>query len=400
VGGAHQPDRAGVSHPDRSDSARWRWRAAPASLTLKNVTFTMRGGLRLVATWLALIVLAALLVILLHAAAMPAAFLLGPMIAAIIVSVSGAQARLPRFFIIAAQAILGCLIAAALDKELIDVIAAHWEIFVAFSIATIFITAVLGLWVTRSGWLPGTTAIWGLSPGAATAMVLLADEYGADKRMVAMMQYSRIVLVAFAAILLAKAVGQPSLPSHVATNGSLAEQWLTFPPLRSFVQTLALAASGVAIAIWSGKGSAALFVPAFAGAALQATGLIHVTVPSLLATLAFCSVGVYVGSSFTREVLVHSLRALPTMLLAILAMILLCGLLSLLLSELLPGTDALTAYLAMSPGGIDAAVIIASQTSVSLPLILASQFVRLLFVMAGAPPLAKWLARRHQRRTG
>lgn len=351
-------------------------------------------------TWLALIALASLLVILLRAAAMPAAFLLGPMIAAIIAAVSGARARLPRFFIIAAQAILGCLIAAALDSELISVIAAHWEIFVAFSIATILITAVLGLWVTRGGWLPGTTAIWGLSPGAATAMVLLADEYGADKRMVAMMQYSRIVLVAIVAIALAKAVGHPSLPSHVPAEGSLAAQWLTFPPLSSFVQMLALTACGVAVAIYSGKGSAALFIPAFGGAALQAAGLIHITVPPLLATLAFCSVGVYVGLSFTREVLVHSLRTLPTMLLAIGAMIVLCGLLSLLLSKLLPGTDPLTAYLAMSPGGIDAAVIIASQTSVSLPLILASQFVRLLFVIAGAPTLAKWLARRHQRRTG
>lgn len=359
----------------------------------------MRGGLRLVTTWLALIALASLLVASLRAADMPAAFLLGPMIAAIIVAVSGVRARLPRFFIIAAQAILGCLIAAALDSELIDVIAAHWEIFMTFSIATIVITAVLGVWVTRGGWLPGTTAIWGLSPGAASAMVLLADEYGADKRMVAMMQYSRIVLVALAAILLAKAVGHPSVPSHVSKAGSLTAHWLTFPPWVSFVEMLALAASGVAIAIYSGKGSAALFIPAFAGAALQAAGLIHITVPPLLATLAFCSVGVYVGLSFTREVLVHSLRALPTMLLAICAMILLCGLLSLPLAKLLPGTDPLTAYLAMSPGGIDAAVIIASQANVSLPLILASQFVRLLFVIAGAPALAKWLARRHRRRT-
>jgi membrane AbrB-like protein len=361
----------------------------------------MRGGLRLITTWLALIALASLLVILLRAAAMPAAFLLGPMIAAIIAAVSGARARLPRFFIIAAQAILGCLIAAALDSELIGVIAAHWEIFLAFSLATIFMTAVLGFWVTRGGWLPGTTAIWGLSPGAASAMVLLADEYGADKRMVAMMQYSRIVLVALAAILLAKVVGQPSPPSPVSTaSSSLTAHWLAFPALLPFIEMLALAASGAAIAIYSGKGSAALFIPAFGGAALQAAGLIHITVPPLLATLAFCSVGVYVGLSFTRDVLVHSLRTLPTMLLAIGAMILLCGLLSLLLSELLPGTDPLTAYLAMSPGGIDAAVIIASQTSVSLPLILASQFVRLLFVIAAAPTLAKWLARRHQRRTG
>jgi uncharacterized protein len=362
--------------------------------------FRMTGGMRLVTAWLVLIALAFLFVALLRAADMPAAFLLGPMIAAIIVAVSGVRARVHRFVIIAAQAILGCLIAAAINRELIDIIAAHWEIFVAFSIATIVITAVLGLWVARSGWLPGTTGIWGLSPGAASAMVLLADEYGADKRMVAMMQYSRIVLVALVAILLAKVIGHPGLPGHVPLASSPATHWLTFPPLLSLVEMLVLAAGSAAIAIYFGKGSVALFIPAFAGAALQAAGFVHITVPPLLATLAFCSIGVYVGLSFTREALIHSLRALPAMLVAILAMILLCGLLSLLLAELLPGTDPLTAYLAMSPGGIDAAVIIASQASVSLPLILAAQFVRLLFVIAGAPALAKWLARRHQRWMG
>jgi membrane AbrB-like protein len=359
----------------------------------------MNDGVRRVATWLALIALASLLIVLLRAADMPAAFLLGPMIAAIAIAVSGARARLPRFFIIAAQAVLGCLIAAALDDELVRVIAAHWEIFVAFSLATIVITAVLGVLVTRTGWLPGTTAIWGLSPGAASAMVLLADEYGADKRMVALMQYSRIVLVALAAILLAKAVGHPSLPTHATASGSLAVHWFALPPLVPFLEMLLLAASGIVIAVYFGKASAALFVPAFVGAALQAAGVIHIAVPPLPATLAFCVVGIYVGLSFTREVLVHSLRVMPAMLVAIVTMILLCGLLSLLFGNLLPGTDPLTAYLAMSPGGIDAAVIIASQASVSLPLILASQFTRLLFVIAGAPALAKWLARRQRRRT-
>jgi membrane AbrB-like protein len=359
----------------------------------------MDDRVRRLTTWLALIALASVLIFLLRSAEMPAAFLLGPMVAAIAVAVSGARARLPRFFIIAAQAVLGCLIAAALDDELAHVIAGHWEIFVAFSVATIVITAVLAVLVTRTGWLPGTTAIWGLSPGAASAMVLLAHEYGADQRMVAMMQYSRIVLVAIAAILWAKAVGHPSLPGHAIASGNLVTHWFTMPPLIPFLEMMLLAASGIAIAVYFGKASAALFVPAFAGAALQAMGVIHIAVPPLLATLAFCAVGIHVGLSFTREVLVHSLRVMPAMLAAILAMILLCGLLSLLFGQLLPGTDSLTAYLALSPGGIDAAVIIASQASVSLPLILASQFTRLLFVIAGAPTLAKWLAQRHQRRT-
>jgi membrane AbrB-like protein len=100
--------------------------------------------------------------------------------------------------------------------------------------------------------------------------------------------------------------------------------------------------------------------------------------------------------SFTRDVLLHCLRMLPSMLFAIVAMIAMCGLLSLLLTTLLPDTDPLTAYLAMSPGGIDTAVIIAAGTNVSLPLILSAQFVRLLVVIAAAPALARLAARWHQ----
>jgi uncharacterized membrane protein AbrB (regulator of aidB expression) len=47
-------------------------------------------------------------------------------------------------------------------------------------------TAALCLLIARRGWLPGTVAIWGLSPGAASAMVLLADQHGADRGVVAL----------------------------------------------------------------------------------------------------------------------------------------------------------------------------------------------------------------------
>lgn len=348
--------------------------------------------------WLSLILLSIALVIALSASHVPAALLLGPMLAAIIFAVGGSSIRLPRGFMIGAQAILGCLIAQAIDAQLIAIIGVHWELLVGFSLATMLIAAGLGWWITCAGWLPGTAAIWGLSPGAASSMVLLADDFGADRRMVTLMQYSRIALVALAAILVAKFIEHPSLPPAHAMPGGMTSQWLTLPPAVSIIETAALAAAAMALAIYFRKAALALFIPAFAGAAMQAAGLISISTPPLLAMLAFGLVGIYVGSSFDRQTLVHSLSALPKMLLAIVAMIVLCGLLSLAFCKLLPGTDPLTAYLALSPGGIDAAVIIAATTDVSLPLILASQFVRLVIVIAGAPALAKWLAHRHRQR--
>lgn len=338
------------------------------------------------------------LVFALNASHVPAALLLGPMLASIAFAVSGSNIRLPRGFTIGAQAILGCLIAQAIDADLVAVIGAHWQLLVGFSLATMLLAAGLGWWITRAGWLPGTVAIWGLSPGAASSMVLLADDFGADRRMVALLQYSRIALVALAAILVAKSIGHPSLPPTQEVSIAATSQWLELPPTMSLLETSALTAAGVAISILLRKASLALFIPAFAGAALQAAGWVQISTPPLLAALAFGAVGIYVGLSFNREMLLHSLSILPKMLLAVVTMIVLCGLLSLAFWKLLPGADPLTAYLALSPGGIDAAVIIATSTNVSLPLILASQFVRLLIVIAGAPALAKWLARRMEHR--
>jgi uncharacterized membrane protein AbrB (regulator of aidB expression) len=77
-------------------------------------------------------------------------------------------------------------------------------------------------------------------------------------------------------------------------------------------------------------------------------------------------------------------------------MMVMCGLLSLLLAVLVPNTDPLTAYLSMSPGGMDTAVVIATTTDVSLPLVLAAQLVRLLIVMIAGPSMAKVLAGWHR----
>jgi uncharacterized membrane protein AbrB (regulator of aidB expression) len=84
------------------------------------------------------------------------------------------------------------------------------------------------------------------------------------------------------------------------------------------------------------------------------------------------------------------------MLAAVVSMILLCALLSFLLALLVPKTDPLTAYLAMTPGGLDTAVIIAASANVSLPLVLAAQLMRLILVIVAGPEMARWIVRWHR----
>jgi membrane AbrB-like protein len=353
---------------------------------------------RRIAEWPLLLVSSVLLVSAMRAAQLPAALLLGPMIAAMGFALGGAKARLSRTFALGAQTVLGCLIAKSFNSGLLAVLASHWPTLIGLSAATLVMTAALGLLITRRGWLPGTAAIWGLSPGAASAMVLLADQHGADTRIVALMQYSRIILVAFAAVAVAQVLGHPGGSANPLVPSGGRSLWSLPMHELGFLEAIALALAGALSAKLTRRSSAALFVPAFGGAALQAAGLIEIDLPPLVPAIAFGVIGWYVGLSFTREAFAYCVNIFPRMMAAIVAMIVMCGLLSMLLAALVPNTDPLTAYLSMTPGGMDTAVVIAATTNVSLPLVLAAQMVRLIIVMIAGPSMAKAVAG-WQRRT-
>src|SRR5207237_1146383 len=82
----------------------------------------------------------------------------------------------------------------------------------------------LGWLLNRRRVLPGTTAIWGLSPGAATAMMVLAEAHGGDPRLVAFMQYLRVICVASLASLIAR--------FWIGSTGSIRSDQVDFPALR------------------------------------------------------------------------------------------------------------------------------------------------------------------------
>ena len=56
--------------------------------------------------------------------------------------------------------------------------------------------------------------------------------------------------------------------------------------------------------------------------------------------------------------------------------------------------DAVTAYLATSPGGADSVAIIAQATPVDVPFVMAMQVLRFVAVLVVGPPLARAVARR------
>ena len=106
--------------------------------------------------WLGLLALTVLLAAGFSALELPAALLLGPMVAGIVVALGGASIRLPDTPFVLAQAVVGCLIARAASPAVLPEFLAHWHLFSLVILA-------------------GTLASFNL-PAAGVAVILGVDE--------------------------------------------------------------------------------------------------------------------------------------------------------------------------------------------------------------------------------
>ena len=156
--------------------------------------------------------------------------------------------------------------------------------------------------------------------------------------------------------------------------------------------TLALAVGGALLGARSKISAGALLVPMFVGIVLSGTHLLTIVLPLPLMACCYTMIGWAIGLRFTREVLRYAAHALPRVIAAIFSLIALCGGLACVL-HWLTGADALTAYLATSPGGADSVAVIAAASKVDMPFVMAMQVARFLLVMAIGPAMARFVAR-------
>jgi uncharacterized protein len=318
----------------------------------------------------------------------PAALLLGPMIAAILLSVNGGMVRVPRLPYLGAQAIVGCLIARAISSDIVGAFLNEWPLFLGVVLAVIAASSALGWMMSRWRVLPGTTAVWGSSPGAATAMMLMAEAYGADVQLVAFMQYLRVVFVALAASLIARLWvnnAPDALPAAFVLFSAV--DW------PSFLETLAIAGVGAAVGSALRIPAGVLLGPAAIGATLHILGLAKIELPQWLLAASYALIAWNIGLGFTRRILRHASRALPQIVLSIFVLIAFCCGLAFLLVKII-GIDPLTAYLATSPGGMDSIAIIAASSKVDMSFVMALQTARLVIVIFVGPRLARLIADR------
>ncbi|CAO3433793.1 AbrB family transcriptional regulator [Azospirillum doebereinerae] len=323
------------------------------------------------------------------AVGLPGATLIGPMLAAIVLGVGGAAIELPKRFSWLAQAVTGAVVARSLDVTVFHDVALHWIPMLAALTSMLAGAVLVGLLLERSGRLPAGTALWGTMPGAAPAMIAMADDFGGDARYVAVMQYLRVLVVVMMA----------SMACNVALGGAPAGGPLPAAPAPSACATAAM----VAVALLGGWLGTALRLPAgpllgpiLLGGGINMSGLMALDAPGWLIGIAFAIIGWTTGLRFRRKLLGELLASVPMMLLSTLALVVL-SLGSAWLLHALTGKDLLTAYLATSPGGLDSMTVVALGSTADVPFILTLQTFRLFATILASVLLARLLRGRSPR---
>ncbi|STW38851.1 protein AbrB [Klebsiella pneumoniae] len=275
---------------------------------------------RAIGHWLILLLLSVLFSSLLLRIHLPAALLLGPLIAGLILSLRGVKLSIPRPCYLAAQAIVGCMIARAINPSVFGVLFNNWALVLAILLTTLAISGLTGWLLVRYSALPGATGAWGSSPGGASAMVVMAQEYGADVRLVALMQYLRVLFVVGAAALVVRyALGNEAQ--------EMTQDIVWFPSLTlNFPFTLLL----TAVACWLGMRlripSGAMLLPMLLGALAQGGGWLMLELPEWLLAMAYAVLGWTVGLQFNKAIFLLALKTLPQIIASIIGLILMCAL--------------------------------------------------------------------------
>lgn len=285
-----------------------------------------------------------------------------------------------------AQMVTGVVIGSYLSASTLAGLGGAWLPVVAITMCTLLLTFGAGLLLARVTKLGPATAAFGMIAGGAAGIVSIASDLGADDRMVAVMQYVRVVIILAITPVLAS-----SLFSHhtaTATTGATVHQV-------NFLSGLLFIACAGPLGVWLarrvGMVSPSFFGAMIIGAILTLAGAPFAgQMPNLLPWIAYGLIGGRVGLEFTRESVSRARDAMPAILGVMALMLVVCAGLGLIMAPL-AGVSPLDGYLATTPGVLQVVMATAVGLKANTTFVLSVQVVRLLMMLSGAPLIARRL---------
>jgi membrane AbrB-like protein len=330
----------------------------------------------------------------LGAIGLPSSYLFGALLVGLAAAlwVPG-RLQVPHPAFAAAQAVTGVVLGAYLNSDSLRAVAGSWLPVAVVSLGTLGLSLVAGRVLARTTGCEETTAALGLVAGGASGIVAISDELGADGRLVAFMQYARVLVV----VLITPVVAAVAFPGDhtAAAHGT---------PVVGHASWWAITVGAAAVGAFGGRAvrlpNAALLGPLFASGAITLLAPSDTfQVPALLREVAFAAIGAQVGLRFTTDTLRQVGRLLVPVLLAIVGIIAGCFVLAVGL-HLTTSASLPDAYLATTPGGLYAVVAVAFGANADTTFIVAVQGLRLLVMVVLAPLVVRRLAARTRARHG
>jgi uncharacterized protein len=341
---------------------------------------------RLLLDWAAVVAGAVAVSALLALLHVPSPTLFGGLVAALVRALGGRRRlAVPRVAMTGAQAVIGVTIGALVQLDTLGAIGEHWLPVLLITVGTLALSLAAGQLLRLQRGVSPVTGAFSMIAGGASGITAMARDLGADQRMVAVLQYLRVLLIVVLMPVAATTV-------YGATTGGGAPAPAGGPGWPAgLLFTAVCVVAGVALGRVTRLPVGALLGPMLVAAALDLTGLSHgAQTPAAVGNAAFLVIGLQVGISFTRESLRTVGRALPLALAIIVGLILASAGLGAVLAAA-TGVGQLDAYLATTPGGLYAVLATATDSGADATFVLAVQVLRLFVMLLSAPLLARWL---------
>lgn len=328
------------------------------------------------------IAIAALGVLVFHAAGLPLPFLFGPMAACLLAALAGVKLKGLGQISIAARTILGVAVGASITPDLLYELP-RMAASLAFIPPYIALIAAVGVpFFTRVCKFDPVTAFYAAMPGGLQDMVIFGGEAGGNVRILSLVHATRVlIIVTLAPILLINLYGV-SLSNPIGAPASTI-------PLRE-LGLMALAA----LIGWKGGERLGLFGasilgPMIVAAVFSLMGWIHMRPPAEAILTAQYFIGMGIGVFYVGV----TLRELRQVVVAGGAFVILLALMAAGFAELviLAGfAPKVEAFLAYAPGGQAEMTVLAIVAGADLGFVITHHLTRIILVITGAPLAARY----------
>ncbi|MCD7034159.1 AbrB family transcriptional regulator [Metabacillus sp. GX 13764] len=284
--------------------------------------------------------------------------------------------------------IVGYTIGLSFTMETLQQISQQLPAMILLTVLLLLLAAFIAFIVSKLSGIPYPTLLMGSIPGGLSQMIPLAEETkGVDITVVTFLQVSRLMMIVFFVPLLIFSPLLGSSGHHPVHDAAKAAA--TFQGLSPHIFVFAIACTLCAILGNKVKmPTAFMLAPMIITIIINLSGYSGPQLPQLMLNISQVMLGTYIGLMLKPEALEHKVRFT---ILALLSGFLLIGG-SMGMSYLLANihhVPFITAFLSLSPGGMDQMALIAKEVNADLSIVVCYQLFRILFIFIAVPPLIR-----------